>query len=127
MLILAYAPAKNFSQLIALRALQGIAECCISPGMYPIPIMSIILTLGVRSLGFVLVIGSWYKTREHPSRALFFQVNTYFGYRTLRYLSLTEVCNCRVRMPALESSAHSFSTVLGLETRATNPGAGCPT
>ncbi|EIM89537.1 MFS general substrate transporter [Stereum hirsutum FP-91666 SS1] len=53
--------AKNFSQLIALRALQGIAECCISPG-------------------FVLVIGSWYKTREHPSRALFFQsANAGFG------------------------------------------------
>ncbi|VDB89939.1 unnamed protein product [Peniophora sp. CBMAI 1063] len=53
--------AKNFSHLIALRALQGVAECCISPG-------------------FLLVIGSWYKTREHPSRSLFFQsANAGFG------------------------------------------------
>ncbi|KZT28235.1 MFS general substrate transporter [Neolentinus lepideus HHB14362 ss-1] len=53
--------AKNFKQLIALRALQGLAECCISPG-------------------FILVIGSWYKTREHASRALVFQsANAGFG------------------------------------------------
>ncbi|EIM89633.1 MFS general substrate transporter [Stereum hirsutum FP-91666 SS1] len=53
--------AQNWAQLMALRALQGLAECCISPG-------------------FILVIGSWYKTREHPSRALFFQsANAGFG------------------------------------------------
>ncbi|KAI0030684.1 major facilitator superfamily domain-containing protein [Vararia minispora EC-137] len=53
--------ANNFSQLAALRALQGIAECCISPG-------------------FILVIGSWYTTREHASRALVFQsANAGFG------------------------------------------------
>ncbi|TFK53036.1 MFS general substrate transporter [Heliocybe sulcata] len=53
--------AKNFKHLIALRALQGLAECCISPG-------------------FILVVGSWYKTKEHPSRALVFQsANAGFG------------------------------------------------
>ena len=46
--------AQNFTQLITLRALQGLFECCISPG-------------------FILIIGSWYKTREHASRALVFQ------------------------------------------------------
>lgn len=46
--------AQNFTQLVALRALQGFFECCISPG-------------------FILVVGSWYKTREHASRALVFQ------------------------------------------------------
>jgi MFS transporter, ACS family, allantoate permease len=53
--------AQNFSQLLALRTLQGLFECCISPG-------------------FILVVGSWYKTREHVSRALVFQsANAGFG------------------------------------------------
>lgn len=53
--------AQNFTQLVALRALQGMFECCISPG-------------------FILVIGSWYTTREHSSRALVFQsANAGFG------------------------------------------------
>jgi ACS family allantoate permease-like MFS transporter len=53
--------AQNFTQLITLRALQGLFECCISPG-------------------FILIIGSWYKTREHASRALIFQsANAGFG------------------------------------------------
>ncbi|KAI0018646.1 MFS general substrate transporter [Xylariomycetidae sp. FL0641] len=53
--------AQNFRHLIALRALQGVFECCISPG-------------------FVLVIGSWYTTREHASRSLVFQsANAGFG------------------------------------------------
>ncbi|KAI1442407.1 MFS general substrate transporter [Annulohypoxylon stygium] len=46
--------AQNFSQLIALRGLQGMFESSISPG-------------------FLLVVGTWYTTREHPSRALVFQ------------------------------------------------------
>ncbi|KAI1213341.1 MFS general substrate transporter [Annulohypoxylon truncatum] len=46
--------AQNFTQLITLRALQGMFECSISPG-------------------FLLVVGTWYTTREHPSRALVFQ------------------------------------------------------
>ncbi|KAI2464152.1 MFS general substrate transporter [Annulohypoxylon bovei var. microspora] len=46
--------AQNFTQLITLRALQGLFECSISPG-------------------FLLVVGTWYTTREHPSRALVFQ------------------------------------------------------
>ncbi|KAI1372567.1 MFS general substrate transporter [Hypoxylon crocopeplum] len=53
--------AQNFTQLITLRALQGMFECCISPG-------------------FILVIGSWYTTREHASRSLVFQsANAGFG------------------------------------------------
>lgn len=53
--------AQNWSHLMALRALQGFFECTISPG-------------------FVLVIGSWYRTEEHSSRALFFQsANAGFG------------------------------------------------
>lgn len=53
--------AKNFTHLITLRALQGMFECCISPG-------------------FILVIGSWYTTREHSSRSLVFQsANAGFG------------------------------------------------
>ncbi|KAI0155386.1 MFS general substrate transporter [Hypoxylon sp. FL1284] len=53
--------AQNFTQLITLRALQGVFECCISPG-------------------FILVVGSWYTTREHASRSLVFQsANAGFG------------------------------------------------
>lgn len=53
--------AQNFTHLIALRALQGAFECCISPG-------------------FILLVGSWYKTREHASRSLVFQsANAGFG------------------------------------------------
>ncbi|KAG9663072.1 major facilitator superfamily transporter, partial [Aureobasidium melanogenum] len=53
--------AQNFTHLIVLRALQGFFECCISPG-------------------FILVVGSWYKTREHASRSLVFQsANAGFG------------------------------------------------
>ncbi|OTB08317.1 hypothetical protein M426DRAFT_263587 [Hypoxylon sp. CI-4A] len=46
--------AKNFAHLMVLRALQGVFECAVSPG-------------------FLLVVGTWYTTREHPSRALVFQ------------------------------------------------------
>ncbi|KAI1458236.1 MFS general substrate transporter [Annulohypoxylon moriforme] len=46
--------AQNFAQLVTLRALQGMFESSISPG-------------------FLLVVGTWYTTREHPSRALVFQ------------------------------------------------------
>ncbi|KAK6859243.1 major facilitator superfamily transporter [Apiospora arundinis] len=53
--------SQNFTHLIVLRALQGVFECCISPG-------------------FILVIGSWYTTREHASRSLVFQsANAGFG------------------------------------------------
>ncbi|KAI3398730.1 hypothetical protein diail_8596 [Diaporthe ilicicola] len=53
--------AENFTHLVTLRALQGMFECCISPG-------------------FILVIGSWYTTREHASRSLVFQsANAGFG------------------------------------------------
>lgn len=53
--------AQNFTHLITLRALQGLFECCISPG-------------------FILIVGSWYKTREHASRSLVFQsANAGFG------------------------------------------------
>lgn len=53
--------ADNFTHLITLRALQGMFECCISPG-------------------FILIVGSWYTTREHASRALVFQsANAGFG------------------------------------------------
>ncbi|THU87851.1 MFS general substrate transporter [Dendrothele bispora CBS 962.96] len=53
--------AKNFTHLITLRALQGLFECCISPG-------------------FILVIGSWYTRKEHASRSLVFQsANAGFG------------------------------------------------
>ncbi|KAK8062293.1 major facilitator superfamily transporter [Apiospora hydei] len=52
---------QDFTHLIVLRALQGVFECCISPG-------------------FILVIGSWYTTREHASRSLVFQsANAGFG------------------------------------------------
>ncbi|KAI1178081.1 MFS general substrate transporter [Nemania sp. FL0916] len=60
-IVLSIGFAKNFTHLIVLRALQGVFECCISPG-------------------FILIIGSWYTTREHASRSLVFQsANAGFG------------------------------------------------
>ncbi|KAF4310160.1 putative major facilitator superfamily transporter protein [Botryosphaeria dothidea] len=59
--VISIAAAKNWSQLMAIRALQGFFECTISPG-------------------FVLVVGSWYRREEHSSRALFWQsANAGFG------------------------------------------------
>ena len=53
--------AQNWSQLMAIRALQGFFECAISPG-------------------FVLIVGTWYRTEEHAARALFWQsANAGFG------------------------------------------------
>ncbi|KAM0722237.1 hypothetical protein Q7P37_001678 [Cladosporium fusiforme] len=46
--------AQNWTHLMVIRALQGFFECTISPG-------------------FVLVIGSWYRSDEHSSRSLFWQ------------------------------------------------------
>ncbi|KAI1262624.1 MFS general substrate transporter [Xylariaceae sp. FL1019] len=60
-IVLSVGFAKNFKHLVALRALQGFFECCISPG-------------------FILIVGSWYTTREHASRSLVFQsANAGFG------------------------------------------------
>ncbi|KAK6388446.1 hypothetical protein LTR65_007950 [Meristemomyces frigidus] len=59
--IITIAAAQNWSQLMAIRALQGFFECTISPG-------------------FILIIGTWYRTEEHASRALFWQsANAGFG------------------------------------------------
>ncbi|KAK5113733.1 hypothetical protein LTR85_010750 [Meristemomyces frigidus] len=59
--IITIAAAQDWSQLMAIRALQGFFECTISPG-------------------FILIIGSWYRTEEHASRALFWQsANAGFG------------------------------------------------
>ncbi|EIN14733.1 MFS general substrate transporter [Punctularia strigosozonata HHB-11173 SS5] len=48
------AAAQNWGQLMALRALQGLFECTISPG-------------------FILIVSTWYRTEEHSARALFWQ------------------------------------------------------
>ncbi|KAK5711477.1 hypothetical protein LTR17_018413 [Elasticomyces elasticus] len=53
--------AQNWNHLMAIRALEGFFECTISPG-------------------FLLVVGTWYRTDEHSSRALFWQsANAGFG------------------------------------------------
>ncbi|KAF7328846.1 MFS general substrate transporter-31 [Mycena venus] len=53
--------AQNWTHLMVIRALQGFFECTISPG-------------------FVLIIGTWYRTEEHAARALFWQsANAGFG------------------------------------------------
>ena len=52
--VITISAAQNWSQLMAIRAFQGFFECTISPG-------------------FLLIIGNWYRTEEHPARALFWQ------------------------------------------------------
>ncbi|KAJ9156528.1 MFS general substrate transporter [Pleurostoma richardsiae] len=50
--------AQTWSQLMALRALQGFFECAISPG-------------------FLYITGLWYRTEEHANRALIWQASEY--------------------------------------------------
>ncbi|KAK0099519.1 hypothetical protein ONS95_000248 [Cadophora gregata] len=59
--VICISAAQNWAHLMILRTLQGFFECTISPG-------------------FILVIGTWYRTVEHSSRSLFFQsANAGFG------------------------------------------------
>ena len=59
--VISVSAAQDWSQLMAIRALQGFFECTISPG-------------------FVLIVGTWYRTEEHAARALFWQsANAGFG------------------------------------------------
>ena len=59
--VICISAAQNWSQMMALRGLQGFFECTISPGS-------------------VLVIGTWYRREEHPNRALWWQsANAGFG------------------------------------------------
>ncbi|ORY30170.1 major facilitator superfamily domain-containing protein [Naematelia encephala] len=53
-IVLCQAFLNDWSQFMALRFLQGMFECAISPG-------------------FTLLIANWYTTREHASRSLVFQ------------------------------------------------------
>ncbi|KAL4791882.1 MFS general substrate transporter [Aspergillus venezuelensis] len=52
--LLCISACNNWSQIMALRALQGFFECNITPG-------------------FLLITGAWYKTDEHANRSLFWQ------------------------------------------------------
>ncbi|RTE80907.1 hypothetical protein BHE90_004598 [Fusarium euwallaceae] len=63
--LLCISACHNWSQLMALRALQGFFECNISPG-------------------FLLITGAWYRTDEHANRSLFWQSSQGF---------FTIVCN----------------------------------
>ncbi|CAG9942474.1 unnamed protein product [Clonostachys rosea f. rosea IK726] len=63
--LLCISACNSWSQLMALRALQGFFECNISPG-------------------FLLITGTWYRTKEHANRSLFWQSSQGF---------FTIVCN----------------------------------
>ncbi|KAH8885264.1 MFS general substrate transporter [Thozetella sp. PMI_491] len=63
--LLCISACNSWSQLMALRALQGFFECNISPG-------------------FLLITGAWYRTKEHANRSLFWQSSQGF---------FTIVCN----------------------------------
>ncbi|KAL4907802.1 hypothetical protein BDW74DRAFT_166435 [Aspergillus multicolor] len=52
--LLCISATNNWSQIMALRALQGFFECNITPG-------------------FLLITGAWYRTDEHANRSLFWQ------------------------------------------------------
>ncbi|KAI2602520.1 MFS general substrate transporter [Hypoxylon sp. NC1633] len=75
--------AQNFTQLITLRALQGLFECCISPG-------------------FILVVGSWYTTREHASRSLVFQ-SANAGFGVIANLTLYGIGSVQYERPEFEA------------------------
>ena len=98
--MLTLSAAKNFTQLIVLRALQGLFECCISPG-------------------FVLVIGSWYTRREHASRALVFQ-SANAGFGVIADLMLYGIGTIEHKHPEVDSWRYmsyflgGFTIVVGL-------------
>ncbi|KAL3457170.1 MFS general substrate transporter [Aspergillus heterothallicus] len=52
--LLCISACNNWSQIMALRALQGFFECNITPG-------------------FLMITGAWYRTDEHANRSLFWQ------------------------------------------------------
>lgn len=84
--------ARNFAQLAVLRAFQGLLECCVSPG-------------------FVLVIGSWYTTREHVSRALVFQ-SANAGFGIISSLILYGIGSVQdSRGPSFQGECHCFTCV----------------
>ena len=56
--VICISAAQTCSQLMALRALQGIFECAISPG-------------------FLFVTGQWYRSEEHANRSLLWQSSEY--------------------------------------------------
>ncbi|KAK0184004.1 major facilitator superfamily domain-containing protein [Armillaria mellea] len=60
--------AKNFKDLVALRALQGFFESCINPG-------------------FILIIGNWYTRQEQSSRILIIQ-SAASGFGVIALLAL---------------------------------------
>ncbi|KII84837.1 hypothetical protein PLICRDRAFT_167211 [Plicaturopsis crispa FD-325 SS-3] len=63
-IVLCIAFAKNFTDLIILRVLQGAAECTISPA-------------------FLIITGAWYTTKEHTLRAIIWgTANAGFGIIT---------------------------------------------
>ncbi|KAI0470719.1 MFS general substrate transporter [Xylariaceae sp. FL0804] len=72
----------DFEQLITLRALQGVFECCISPG-------------------FILIVGTWYTTREHASRSLVFQ-SANAGFGTIADLILYGIGSVQYSRPDFE-------------------------
>lgn len=78
---------------MVLRALQGLFECTISPG-------------------FVLVIGSWYKTDEHSSRSLFFQ-SANAGFGIIGNLSMYGIGSHAKRHPGGLAPWRSISLFLG--------------
>lgn len=61
LIVLCIAFCKNFTQLAVLRALQGLAECTISPA-------------------FLVITGSWYRSNEHAHRSIIWgTANAGFG------------------------------------------------
>ncbi|KAI0181020.1 MFS general substrate transporter [Hypoxylon sp. FL1284] len=75
--------ARDFPQLAALRALQGLFECCVSPG-------------------FILIVGTWYTTREHAARALVFQAG-YAGVGTFFDLAAYGIGSVSYSRPGVQS------------------------
>ncbi|PBK74282.1 MFS general substrate transporter [Armillaria solidipes] len=75
--------AKNWAHLMTLRALQGMFECCISPG-------------------FVLIIGTWYTRQEHASRALVFQ-SANAGFAVIADLILYGIGTLEYSRPDVEA------------------------
>ncbi|KAJ7472042.1 major facilitator superfamily domain-containing protein [Mycena latifolia] len=94
--VISISAAQTFTHLVVIRALQGFFECTISPG-------------------FVLIIGTWYRTEEHAARTLFWQ-SANAGFGIISDLSMYAIGSHAKQHPGTLAAWRGMSLFLGAMT-----------
>ncbi|GFZ45616.1 hypothetical protein JCM24511_03344 [Saitozyma sp. JCM 24511] len=94
--VLSQAFLKNWSQFMAMRFLQGMFECTISPG-------------------FNLLIANWYTTREHSSRSLVF-TSANAGWGVVVDLTMYGIARAAAKNPGGFEAWRGIAAFLGGQT-----------